>query len=332
MGKRSSDERLRRSLTVKRGYSRRRKSFLSRNLYTLIGLAVIIAAVCFAYYKLTPEPLSSGRRFIQEDERYVKDRRDADETAKPASSAPLVYDRSSMTETQKKLHDQLLVMYESYPALRPIAENMEEYPDELIMLVLHDPEAIDFLLGYKEHRFDYGSSVDISISGDLKAGEFPHFLQWDKRWGYLSYGDSNMAVNGCGATALSIVITGLTGNAKANPYEVAVFSEVNDHYSGEAGTSWTLISEGAKDYGLTPKEVPRDANALKNAIRKGPVIASMGPGSFTSMGHFLVLVEVTGDGLIRVIDPNSIVRSDKLWSIDVFLNEGKNYWSFTVNN
>ena len=55
---------------------------------------------------------------------------------------------------------------------------------------------------------------------------------------------------------------------------------------------------------------------------------SMGPGTFTRNGHFIVLAGLNDDGTISVADPNSEVRSQTNYDIDVFLNEGKGMWSF----
>lgn len=42
----------------------------------------------------------------------------------------------------------------------------------------------------------------------------------------------------------------------------------------------------------------------------------MRPGDFTTIGHFILLTGVE-DGKIKVNDPNSKIRSSKLWDYDV---------------
>lgn len=42
--------------------------------------------------------------------------------------------------------------------------------------------------------------------GEVAAGEIPLLLQWDERWGYSVYGDNMIAVNGCGPTAVAMVV------------------------------------------------------------------------------------------------------------------------------
>lgn len=44
---------------------------------------------------------------------------------------------------------------------------------------------------------------------------------------------------------------------------------------------------------------------MQEALSQGKlVVASMGPGTFTRGGHFIVLTGITDDGKIKVNDPN----------------------------
>jgi hypothetical protein len=57
-----------------------------------------------------------------------------------------------------------------------------------------------------------------------------------------------------------------------------------------------------------------------------PVIIVVGPGDFTTSGHFLV---VTGyeNGKFRLNDPNSRANSQKLWAYDDIKDQIRNLWS-----
>lgn len=55
----------------------------------------------------------------------------------------------------------------------------------------------------------------------------------------------------------------------------------------------------------------------------------MRPGDFTTTGHFIVLTGAE-DGRIRVNDPNSRKRSEKLWDYDRLEYQINNLWVFTV--
>ena len=210
--------------------------------------------------------------------------------------------------------------------VREILMNREKYPDELIDLVQGNEEAADFVLDYPEKK-DLPPAETI---GDVTAGDIPLLLQWDERWGYCLYGDKMIAVNGCGPTAVAMVAAGLTGDNTITPYEVARYSEDNGYYAGDSGTSWTLMTEGAAHFGVRGVELGLDESAVFSALEAGhPIICSMRPGDFTTTGHFIVLTGAEG-GRIRVNDPNSRIRSEKLWDYDRLEYQINNLWVFTV--
>lgn len=59
----------------------------------------------------------------------------------------------------------------------------------------------------------------------------PLLLQWDKRWGYASYGDSIIGLAGCGPTCLSMVYVYFTHDLNGTPREIASYCEKNGYYT-----------------------------------------------------------------------------------------------------
>ena len=57
-----------------------------------------------------------------------------------------------------------------------------------------------------------------------------------------------------------------------------------------------------------------------------PVICVMGPGDFTTTGHFIVMTGIE-NGMIRINDPNSNANSQKLWNYDNIENQIRILWS-----
>ena len=55
----------------------------------------------------------------------------------------------------------------------------------------------------------------------------------------------------------------------------------------------------------------------------------MGPGDFTTTGHFIVLTEYK-NGKIRVNDPNSRKNSEKEWEYDAIKNQIRNLWAISI--
>lgn len=210
--------------------------------------------------------------------------------------------------------------------LNAVYEQAGDVSDTLRELVENNPETVDFVRNYQEKK-DAPPAEDI---GEVAAGVIPHLLQWDERWGYQIYGDNMIAVNGCGPTVISMVAAGLTGDNTITPYRVAKFAEENGYYEGEAGTSWSLMTEGAQQFGIYGEEMGLDENGIFSALESGnPIICSVRPGDFTTTGHFIVLVG-TEDGKIRVNDPNSVKRSEKLWDYETLYPQINNLWVYTA--
>lgn len=205
-----------------------------------------------------------------------------------------------------------------------ILKNKENYTNELIKLANRNPEAIQFVYDYPENK---NKKIDISIDEDINCNGVPLFMQWDERWGYDNYGDSIIGINGCGPTCLSMVATYLLGNNYMNPKWMANFSEESGYVS-ENGTLWALMGSGARKLGLESIEIPLDENRIYNNLEVGnPIICSVGPGDFTTEGHFIVLVGME-NGKIVINDPNSKKNSEKRWTFDEIKSQIKNLWVF----
>lgn len=210
--------------------------------------------------------------------------------------------------------------------LDPVYQEAGNMSDTLRQLVKNNPETIDFVRDYQAKK-DAPPAENV---GEVTVGVIPHLLQWDERWGYQIYGDNMIAVNGCGPTVISMVAAGLTGDNTITPYRVAKFAEQNGYYEGDAGTSWALMTEGAAQFGIHGEEMGLSEEAVFSALENGnPIICSMSPGDFTTTGHFIVLVGIE-DGKIRVNDPNSVKRSEKLWDYETLYPQISNLWVYTA--
>ncbi len=232
------------------------------------------------------------------------------------------------TDVNQEYIEPLEQMKRSEPKVKNIIVNIIEYPTDILDLLLRNAETIDFVLGYPERE----TKKEIELSSYDTAGEIPLFLQWDKRWGYDSYGDEMMALNGCGPTCLSMVAVGLTGNTSFNPRMVAEFSAEQGYLDEETGsTSWTLMSEGAEHFGLQATELNLDSSTIIKHLKNGnPIIVSVQKGDFTTTGHFIVLGRITSDVKILVNDPNSIERSNMEWDLEQIESQVRNLWAYSL--
>lgn len=198
-----------------------------------------------------------------------------------------------------------------------------DWPNELVELLESNPETKDYVLNYP---LDKNEDFEIDLSEYLNSDEVPLLLQWDKRWGYNMYAGELMGLSGCGPTCLSMVSIHLLNDPSISPEYVANFAEDNGYCMLGNGSTWTLISEGGKELGLDIRESPFDEETIKeNLLYGNPIICIMGPGHFTSSGHFVVMTEYK-NGKVKFNDPNSISRSEKWWKLSEIEDEVLNLW------
>lgn len=198
-----------------------------------------------------------------------------------------------------------------------------DYPKSLIELLERNPETEKFVLEYPTAK-DLEYAIDLS---EYTRDTVPLFLQWDQRWGYIRYGSDVAGLTGCGPVCLSMAAYYLTGSEAYSPDKMLAFATENGYYVEGSGSSWTLISEGGVKLGFDVTELPLDENRIRANLEAGiPVICVMGPGDFTTTGHFIVLTD-WDDGQISINDPNSIANSEKLWTYDQIASQIRNLWA-----
>lgn len=199
-----------------------------------------------------------------------------------------------------------------------------EYPRELQELLERNTETYDFVVSYPDRAEYRGKAID--LIGEVKEGEVPLFLQWDRRWGYDSYGTEMIGLAGCGPTCMSMAYVYLTGDMDMNPRKMAEFANDNGYYT-TAGTSWNFFTEGAGRLGLEAEEIGLDEAVMKSELDAGKVIiCSMRPGDFTTTGHIILIRGYNAKGF-WVNDPNSRENSEKPWKYDRLSEQIKCLWS-----
>lgn len=210
-----------------------------------------------------------------------------------------------------------------------IYKNRNQYSETLLAAYLNNPEMEEFIDGYLDADLPQYSAQGGLTRQELRQ-DFPLFLQWDKRWGYVSYGGSIIGLSGCGPTCMSMVLVSLTGSSDMTPAEVARFSEENGYYVEGSGTSWSLMTDGASALGLSARELSLDESVMKSSLDSGhPIICSMGPGDFTTQGHFILIYGYDAEGFL-VNDPNCISRSSRHWDFETLRGQIKNLWAYSA--
>lgn len=301
----------RRRIQQRRRIRRRRKRI--RAVLRIVSLSIVLVALLvFAKQisKLNLGGLTWARKQSGVLEEYVNE-------ADTSPDVPVFREGDALREQIHKLAKKDRDYQEIY-------DHYDEYPESLMLALSNNSEMLDFVKGYlgAEHVANGGLT-----RAECKA-DIPLLIQWDKRWGYAPYGNSDVAISGCAPTCLSMVVVGLTGNTDITPAAVAKYAEAAGYYQKGTGTSWSLMTEGCEHYGIHGQELSLDRNVIMKHLDAGePIICSMRPGNFTTAGHFIVLVKEV-DGEIMVNDPNSKSRSKILWDYDTLEGQIKNLWGF----
>lgn len=168
------------------------------------------------------------------------------------------------------------------------------------------------------------------ISGSVSLLEIPLYLQYSGSWSGIPYGTGTIAKNGCCPTCIAMVFSYLL-QQEILPNDITAWTGDRYYVTG-AGTAWSVFPAVSEHYGITQENLGKDSMAMVTALKEGkPVIASMGPGTFTKGGHFIVLTGITEAGGITVNDPNdNAIKNHKgrEFELGLILRESKNFWSF----
>ena len=206
--------------------------------------------------------------------------------------------------------------------IQEILKSKDKLSYGYLAMLYKNPSAKLFVKDKLENRtVDNFTGESVDFKRDI-----PYYLQWDRRWGQKKYTDDNIAINGCGPTSMAMVVSGLLKDNSITPVELAKYEE----YAEGSGTGWNYFKEVPKKYGLKVKDLKTDEEVFQNELKNGrPKIANVGPGDFSSIGLYIVLVGVDEDGMFIINDPNSPTNTSEKWSFERLKSQIKNAWSFT---
>lgn len=295
-----------------------------RKQVTLAVLGVCAVVLCVGVFRFL---LPAGEQVQPPDEDQSTVQPGADG---PGDLTPQVpdenFDHVDITPRQGD-SEELLALKElaaEQPRVKKVIENISAYPEELIALVLKNQEAVDYVADYPEkHRKNY----EIDLSEEASGSTLPLLLQWDERWGYEEYGSGLIGWTGCGPTCMSMLALYFTGNEAYDPATVARWAQDNGYYSAGSGTAWTFFGQGSAHFGLRAEELPLVKQYMINALEEGRfVVCAMGPGDFTTNGHYIILDGYDEEGF-TVNDPNSPIRSGQHWTYEQLEGQISNLWA-----
>lgn len=168
------------------------------------------------------------------------------------------------------------------------------------------------------------------------------YLQTDPRWKNISYsaksGESKprtIGSSGCGPTCAAMLIETITGK-KFTPADACAWSLKHGYKAPNQGTYYAYFAPQFKEHGITCEQLnwknvygkPSDPVHAKafDLLKKGYyLIAVMGPGTWTSSGHFVVVWWESGK--VRINDPNSTISYRVNGDLATFKKQVKYYWA-----
>ena len=211
-----------------------------------------------------------------------------------------------------------------------LQQHSDLFPEGKVEASMGNPGLIHFLYEYGNGTYD--AVGDDRLTAKEEREDIPLFMQWDDRWGFVNYGDSNIGICGCAPTCLAMVTEGLTRDESVTPTAVADYAMNNDFYLEGTGTKWSLFEEYASSHNLICTELGADTSNIYFELQQGhPVICSMSPGTFTTGGHFIVMCGLK-NGEVIINDPNNVELSAQRWNLDSISSEIKNAWAFSDEN
>ena len=249
-----------------------------------------------------------------------------------------------------------------------VAEHADQYPTELVQLMVDEPSSTSFVYNYPTAAHG-ASSYDESVS----RGTAPLLYTWDPRWGYVDYAGSLLAVTGSGPTALAMARMGLLGQTDQTPATLAsaitqmggatgeTYMDPNvligaatsnqqgqptdadgDGYDDSTG-AYIEDTGGSQAQGTLASAIGLNATAItvepgfsvtdtmNDALGKGAnVLIQTSGGAFGTTPHWVVIVAQNSDGSLAVYDPLSTANSLHPWDPSTVVNDASTLISLTA--
>lgn len=232
--------------------------------------------------------------------------------------APFTIDESETDSgrTAYAIYNDLMSAEEIAEAFFPAEEDRERFLEAV------------YLIRQRIGDEEYDENIYVCDNPNRMA--IPLYYQYGSPWGSMKYGNGTIAKNGCAPTCIAMVFSYLQAR-EIYPNDITDFTG-NRYYVNGAGSSWDIFSACAAHWGISCTYIGSSGERIAGELSKGhPVILSMGPGTFTSAGHFIVLTGIDEDGKVTVNDPNDSSKKDhinKKFSLSLITTEAKGGWSF----
>lgn len=293
-----------------------KKSGKSKHTKRNIALAALLAVLCIGAAELT------FCRYFEPEiyERVVAPARYAAAVTVDAGRAGLSAAGRFFRSVGKGIADfavwtgeQAAALWEDFtaPKATPDPEPPAVSDEPVVSFAPPTPMPITELLEIDGRQILTGGSVDVT-----------YFCQTDDEWADQPFGTDTIGPYGCGPTAMAMAVASLT-DTETDPAVMAAWAAEHGYWARRSGSYHSIVLGTARSFGLLAEPfTSREANDVLDALSQGKMlVALMGPGHFTTGGHFILLRGVTQDGQVLVADPNSRENSLAAWDPQLVLDE-----------
>lgn len=198
-----------------------------------------------------------------------------------------------------------------------------DYPDELVKLLESNSETEEFVLNYPEMVSEStAEKIDLTQYTDCKQP--PLLMQWDSRWGYMSYNGSVVGLNGSAPTCLSMTAIYKMQDVSLSPVYMADMAVQN----GWESKPEKLLTEGARSIGLTVAQLPVSEGKLSSSIQSGATVICMTDGKLLSTS--VVIYALDESGGYKINDPMSREKSGKTYTYSEISKHIRKMWEYSA--
>lgn len=157
------------------------------------------------------------------------------------------------------------------------------------------------------------------------------YEQTDSRWRNIMYspiGNHNDTIgnSGCGPTCAAMVVATLRDRS-VTPLEAARWALAKGYVSPYDGTYWGFFKAYLAANGIECQQIPKNEvdKAIAALKKDRMVIAAMGKGDWTTIGHFILAYGIAGDK-VKIHDPNSEASYRELGNLNHFKTQAAQFW------
>lgn len=151
-----------------------------------------------------------------------------------------------------------------------------------------------------------------------------YFNQGDPAWRDKPFGTDYIGKYACGPTVMAMAVATLT-DTETDPAKMSVWAYDNGYWCQGSGSYPSIVEGASKAFGVRCRPSKDcDQKILRSHLNGGGLaVALVGPGHFTTSGHFILLHGTAPGGKVLAADPNSRENSLALWDPQVILDEAR---------